>query len=238
MFPFLPFPFFSISIQSLLIGLGVLAALRTAERLAWRLGLAAHPVSTAALLAGAGLILGPRLILLIAGWRDFVAHPSWMLSLFHVEDPRLLYAGAVIGLIVATGSLMRARVNVLLAANALLPCVTLLLAFVHAGYFAEGAEPGRIVAARWGVICTRHLARTLYGTPLDVPLVPVAAYGSAGFALLALGTVWMAARDEPPPARCCYSRACCRSSLGKGSYAGQANRCCSVHLPGRRRQGR
>ena len=197
MFPTLPiFSFLSVSTQSLLLGCGVLSALGTAERLAVRLRLPADRIWTAALLAGASLFLGERLLLFVRGWRDFLAHPLWMLGLLSVRDTRLFYAGVTLALLVCAAYLLACRIALLRAADALLPATGLLLAFVQAGYFAAGAEPGRMTTARWGLVSTNRVARALYGTPLHVPLIPVAAYACVAYALVALVAAWQAARGR------------------------------------------
>ncbi len=197
MFPSISlFGFVSLSTQSLLLALGVLAALATAERLAARLHLRADRVWNAAALGGVSLLLGERLLLVVRGWRDFLAHPMWMLGLLAVRDQRLFYAGAGFGILVCAAYLLASRVSPARAADALLPAAGLLLAFVQAGYLAAGAEPGRVTVARWGLVSTNRVAHALYGTPLHVPLVPVAAYGCVGYAVAALVATWQAARGR------------------------------------------
>lgn len=197
MFPSFRLPgHFSISLESLLLACGVLAALAAAERLASKLRLRPDHIWNAAALAGVSLVAGERFILFAQSWHDFLAHPRWMLSLLSIRDPRLSYAGAALALLASTSYLLYQRVPLLRAADATSPAVALLLAFVHAGYFAAGAEPGRLCSARWGLVSTNRIAYAIYGTPLHVPLIPVAAYLSLGYALIALTSAALAARGR------------------------------------------
>ena len=196
MFPSLHIFSFSLSLQGLLLGCGVLAAFATAERLATRLRLPPDRIWTAALLAGVSLFVGERLLLFVQGWRDFLAHPLWMLGLLTVRDERFFYAGAVLAVLVCGAYLLAHRIPLRRAADCLLPALGLMLAFVHAGYFAAGAEPGRVTTAHWGVVSTNRVAHALYGTPLHVPLIPVAAWAAAGYALVTLAAVAAAVRGR------------------------------------------
>ncbi len=148
------------------------------------------------MLAGVSLFIGERLPLLVRGWRDFLAHPMWMLGLLAVRDARFFYAGVALAMLVCAAYLLACRVPLLRAADALLPALGLLLAFTQAGYLAAGAEPGRVTAVRWGLISTNRIARALYGTPLHAPLIPVAAYACLLYSLIALVSVAGAARGR------------------------------------------
>ena len=181
-------------VPGVLLGCGLLAALATAERLAARLRLPPDRVWTAAVLGAVSLPVGERLALFARGWRDFLAHPLWMLGLLSVRDSRLFYAGILLALLLMGGYLLACRIPLGQAAEALAPAAMLLLAFAQASYFAEGAEPGRMCAVRWGVVYGSRAAHALYGTPLGVPLVPVAAYASLGYAAAALIGAWRVGR--------------------------------------------
>ena len=195
MFPYLLIFGFAVPTPGLLLGCGLLAALATAERLAAKLRLPPNRVWTAAVLGTVSLPLGERLVLFAASWQDFVAHPTWMLGLLAIRDSRLFYAGVCLALVVVSGYLRACHVPLGRATEALAPAATSMLAFAHASYFAEGAEPGRVCAPRWGVVCGNHMAQALYGTPLGVPLIPVAAYACAGYAVAALAGAWTAGRS-------------------------------------------
>lgn len=184
MFPVLSI--FGVSLQPLLLACGVLAAIATAERLAVNIRVAPQRIATAAILGLLSIFLGERLILFARNWRELVAHPLWMVGLISVRDPRLFYAGAAIALLVCAVYLLATRIALRRAAGALVPAALLLLAFVHAGYFAAGAEPGRVTSAHWGVVYTSWVAHALYGTPLYTRLFPVAPILAVGYALLAL----------------------------------------------------
>ncbi len=205
MFPSLPiFSRFSLSFEHLLLACGVLAALATVERLAPKLRLRSDRLWNAAVLAGVTVFAGERLLLLIHGWRDFAAHPFAQLFASALQilrpivspEPALFYAGAALALLCCTLYLVRHRVPLLRAADALLPGLGVLLAFQQASYFAAGAEPGRITSPRWGIVSTDPAALALYGTPLHVPLLPVAAWASLCYAAIALIAVGMAARGR------------------------------------------
>ena len=197
MFPVLRvFGVASLPLQPILLACGVLAALAVAERLAARLGLQPERISTAAILGLCSIFFGERLILFAGNWRELIAHPLWMIGLVSVRDPRLFYAGAAMALAVCWLYLRRRRVSLRRAAAALLPASLLLLAFVHAGRFAVGAEPGRIAPPTWGIITTNRTAHVLYGAPLGTPIFPVAAWLSMAYGLLALAGAWAATRGR------------------------------------------
>jgi prolipoprotein diacylglyceryltransferase len=190
------FGILTFSVQSLLQACGVLTALAVVERLALRQRLRPDHLWTAAVLLGISLFLGERLILLLRSWHDFLAHPLWMLGLLSVHDPRLFDAGVAIALAVGCLYLLARRIALSRAASVLTPAVLLLLAFVHAGYFAAGAQPGRITSHRWGLVSTNRFALAAYGTPLHVPLIPVAAWACLGYTLIALFAEALAARGR------------------------------------------
>ncbi len=182
--------------QGVLFACGLLAAFATAERLAAKQRVRPDRIATAALVGTVAMVVGERLLLLVHGWRDFLAHPLWMLGLLSVRDARMFYAGAALAILACLGYLLLTRTSILRALNALLPGIGLLLAFVHAGYWAVGAEPGRVTGARWGVVSMSRTARALYGTPLHLPLWPVAAWASVVYALLSLGVAVAATRGR------------------------------------------
>ncbi len=186
--------------QGLLPALGVLAALAAAEKLASKLRLQPDRIWTAAVLSGTCVFIAERLLLIFGNWRAYLAHPFWMLGLRSVRDERLFYAGVLFAGLICILYLFGRRIPLLRAAEALLPAGSLLLAFVHAGYLLAGAEPGKTItahwAARWSIMYRDCTAHALYGTPLHVPLIPVAAYAAVGYALLALAGAALAARGR------------------------------------------
>jgi phosphatidylglycerol:prolipoprotein diacylglycerol transferase len=186
----------TLSVQSLLQALGVLAALTTVERLALRQRLRPDKLWTAAVLMAVTLFVGQRLVLFARGWRDFLAHPLWMMGLLRVRDPRSFVVGTALAVAIGTVYLLANRIALARAANALTAAVLLLLGFVHAGYFAAGAEPGRLTSHHWGLVCSNRYAAAAFGTPLHVPLIPVAAYACLGYALLAVAAAALAARGR------------------------------------------
>ncbi len=190
----MPTSLLGLPLAPVLLLCGVLAAIAMAERLARQTQIPPRPIGNALLLGLATIFFGERLLLFLAAWRDFLAHPLWMAGLITVRDARLFFMAAAFALAACAAYITRMQIPLARAAAALLPSTLLLLAFAHAANFVAGSEPGRVTTSGWGIVSTDRMAHALYGTPLLVPSFPVAAWLSCGFALLALLGIWATTR--------------------------------------------
>jgi phosphatidylglycerol---prolipoprotein diacylglyceryl transferase len=165
---------------------GLLLALALAQRTARTVGvIPAHLWNLCVIGLFAGL-LGSRLLLMLANWRDVKKHPMWMLGLATVHHPLVLLAGAVFGALAALVFARRQRMPLLSTADALAAPVALGLAFEQFGALLAGAGFGIDTRVPWAVVYTSPLAARWSGTPLGVSVHPVQAYAALAFVTLSL----------------------------------------------------
>ena len=186
----------SIPTQGVLVALGLLAALQLATWLAPRLQLSAERVWSVLVLGAVALFAGTRLLVVAFNLSDFIQHPFWMLGLTMVRDERFFYGGALPALLACLGYVAAYRLPLLRTADCLAPAVGLSLAFASLGDFAAGSNFGQPASAALGVVYTNRLAMLWSGTPLGIPLLPIALYACALHLLLALIAVILTQRSR------------------------------------------
>jgi phosphatidylglycerol:prolipoprotein diacylglycerol transferase len=177
------------STDGVLAALGLLAGLQLSCSLAPKLGVAPDRIWTLGFVMLASLFLGQRLLVIAFNLRDFIDHPFWMLGLTLVRDERYFYAGALLALCAGAGYISAWRLPWLRVADCLAPGAGLALVFSSLGNLAAGADVGVVTSAHWGIIYTSRIAARTSGTPLGVPLLPLALYSAlaqAGIAAVAL----------------------------------------------------
>jgi phosphatidylglycerol:prolipoprotein diacylglycerol transferase len=177
---------------------GVLLALLLAQHTAKLAGLLPQQIWNLSILALCAALVGARLLLVIANWRDLLAHPLWMLGLAMIHNPLLAGAGALAGLLAAGLYAWRMKMPLLATADALSAPLVLGLAFEQIGSLLAGSGYGSVAAVRWAIVYTDPFATRWSGAPLGVPVHPVQAY--AAFGLLTLTIALIAAvylRTQP-----------------------------------------
>jgi len=178
--------------------LGVLAALILAQRTARIAGVNPAQVWNLCVIALFAALIGSRLLLVLANWRDLSRHPSWLFGLGMVHHPLVGAAGALAGALAALAYARWQRMPIWNTADALAPPLALGLAFEQVGALLAGSGYGTATAARWAVTYTSFLAARWSGTPLGIPLHPVQAYAAlADLTIAVCLLLWLPMRRQP-----------------------------------------
>lgn len=166
--------------------LGVLLALILAQRTARIAGVNPAPVWNLCVVALFAALIGSRLLLIAANWRDLSRHPSWMLGLGMVHHPLVSAAGALAGAVAAFAYARWLRLPLWNTADTLAAPLAVGLAFEQFGALLAGSGYGTSSGARWAVTYSSVLAAQWSGTPLGIPLHPVQAYAALAFLTVAV----------------------------------------------------
>jgi phosphatidylglycerol:prolipoprotein diacylglycerol transferase len=166
--------------------LGVLLALILAQRTARIAGVNPAEVWNLCVVALFAALIGSRLLLVAANWRDLSRHPSWLLGLGMVHHPLVGAAGALAGAVAAFVYGRWQRLPLWNTADALAAPLSLGLAIEQLGALLAGSGYGTASGARWAVTYSSVLAAQWSGTPLGVPLHPVQAYAAFAFLTIAV----------------------------------------------------
>lgn len=177
--------------------LGVLLSLVLAQRSARIVGVNPAAVWNLAIVALFAALIGSRVLLVAANWRNLSQHPSWLFGLGMVHHPLVSAAAALSGALAAFLFALWQRMPLAPTADALAPSLALGLAFEQIGALLAGSGYGTPSAARWAVTYTSILADRWSGTPLGVPLHPVQVYAAlAHLGIAASLLVWLPFRRQ------------------------------------------
>ena len=187
----------AIPTAGVLTAFGLLAGLELSCLLARRRGLAPDRIWNLGLSALLTFFLGERMLVIAFNLRDFVAHPLWMLGLATVRDERYLAGGSALAICAGIGYITAWRLPWRSVLDVLAPGAGCALAWTSLGSLAAGADFGRETSAGWGIIYSSRVAARFSGTPLGVPLLPVALYAALLHGLLAAGAVLLLLRARP-----------------------------------------
>jgi phosphatidylglycerol---prolipoprotein diacylglyceryl transferase len=168
--------------------LAIAAALLTARITARRLDLNPEKVWELGIVGVLTALFAPRLILIFTHWKDFLAHPLWLIGVLRVRS-EVAMIGGFAAAIVGTGAfIFLTRMPFRRTLDALAPALALGLAIASIGAFAAGSDFGTPTNLPWAVIYTSRLASLWNGAPLGTPLHPVQVYAALAelctFALL------------------------------------------------------
>jgi phosphatidylglycerol---prolipoprotein diacylglyceryl transferase len=177
--------------------LGVLLSLVMAQHTARASGVTPAQVWNLCVVALFAALIGSRLLLVAANWRDLSRHPSWMLGLGMVHHPLVGAAGGLAGALAAYAYARWQRLPLWQTADALAPPLALGLAFEQVGALLAGSDYGTATSARWAITYSNFLAARWSGTPLGVPLHPVQAYAAiADLTIAVLLLMWLPLRRQ------------------------------------------
>lgn len=161
-----------------LAALGVLMALVLAQSTARIAAVNPAQVWNLSIVALFAALIGSRLLLVAANWRDLSRHPSWLFGLGMVHHPLVGAAAALCGALAGLAYAYRQRLSFANAADALAAPLALGLAMEEMGALLAGSGFGTSTAVRWAVTYNSFFAARWSGTPLGVPLHPVQAYAA------------------------------------------------------------
>jgi phosphatidylglycerol---prolipoprotein diacylglyceryl transferase len=180
-----------------LAALGVLAALVLAQSTARFSGVNPAQIWNLSIVALFAALVGSRLLLVFANWRDLSRHPSWLFGLGMVHHPLVAAAAVLSGALAALAYAHWQRLPVAKAADALAAPLALGLAFEEVGALLAGSGYGTSATARWAVTYNSFIAARWSGTPLGVPLHPVQAYAALAHLTIAVCLLlWLPPRRQ------------------------------------------
>jgi phosphatidylglycerol:prolipoprotein diacylglycerol transferase len=176
---------------------GVLLALLLAQRNARVAGISPDHIWNLGVVGLFAALVGSRVLLLIANWRDLLRHPVWLMGLAMVHHPLVAAAGALVGLSAAGIYARWRRMPIASTADALAAPLALGLACEQFGALLAGSGFGKGAQVPWTITYADPLAFRWSGAPLGIPLHPVQAYAAvAWFTLAILLIVWLPARRQ------------------------------------------
>jgi phosphatidylglycerol:prolipoprotein diacylglycerol transferase len=176
---------------------GVLLALLLAQRTARVTGISPNHIWNLGVIALFAALVGSRVLLVVANWRDLLRHPLWLMVLAMVHHPLVAAAGALVGLIAAGIYARWKRMPLAGTADALAAPLALGLACEQFGALLAGSGFGKGAQVPWAVTYADPLAFRWSGAPLGIPLHPVQAYAALAWLTLAiLLIVWLPERRQ------------------------------------------
>ena len=183
------FQFGSLSIPTtgVFAAIAVVAALFTAKIAARRLDLDPEKIWDLGITGVLTTLVAPRLILIFSNWKDFTAHPLWLIGVFSVRSEAAVVGGAAVAVAAMCAFAYLTHMPLRRNLDAFAPALALGLAISDFGAFLAGADYGTSTSLPWAVTYARRLSSLWYGTPLGTPLHPVQAYA----ALVELGILTM-----------------------------------------------
>ncbi len=142
-------------------------------------------------------LFGPRLILIFTNWKDFLAHPLWLIGVAHVRSEAAILGGIVVAIVAMGAFALFTRMPFRRTLDTLAPPLALGFAIASLGAFAGGSDFGTPTNFPWAVTYTSRLASLWNGAPLGTPLHPVQIYMAiAELCIFALLLAMIAKRNE------------------------------------------
>jgi phosphatidylglycerol:prolipoprotein diacylglycerol transferase len=180
-----------------LAAVGVLVALLLAHRTAAPAGVPPAQAWNVCVVALFAALLGSRLLLAAANWRELLRHPLWILGLATIHSPLLAGAAVLFGALAALAYVRWQHLPVMPTLDALAAPLVTGLALEQVGALLAGASYGTEASVRWAIVYTNPLAQRWSGAPLGIPLHPVQAYAALAYLTLAiLLLMWLPLRRQ------------------------------------------
>jgi phosphatidylglycerol:prolipoprotein diacylglycerol transferase len=187
---------FTLHTYGLLVAIGFLAGIYTAQRFARRFGLNPDQIFNLSVYLAIGAIVGAKLFLILQDWRFYLGHPGQLLSLSLLESAGIFYGGLIVALLVSVVYVRRQKLSWLAVGDAIVPGVAVGHAIGRLGCFSAGCCWGKATKHFWGIIFTSAYAHRTVGVPLGVPLEPTQLLGSAAEVVLFIILWRMASRRK------------------------------------------
>ncbi len=175
---------FTLHTYGLLVAIGFLAGIYTAQRFARRFGLNPDQIFNLSVYLAIGAIVGAKLFLILQDWRFYLRHPGQLLSLSLLESAGIFYGGLVVALLVSVFYVRRQKLSWLAVGDAVVPGVAVGHAIGRLGCFSAGCCWGKPTSLPWGITFTSQYAHQTVGVPLGIPLQPTELLGSAAEVVL------------------------------------------------------
>lgn len=185
----------AIPTYGVLTAVALLAGLACAVLQARRLGLRPDRMWNLGLVGVLAALIASRLLLVLANFEAFRAHPFWVLGLANIPEEWIALGGAATGALAAALYALAEGMPLLAVADAAAPALALAFAVNRLGAFCGGLGWGRPTSLPWGVMYRSFVAYLWYRVPLGVRLHPVQLYDAgASLAIFALLTAIPARR--------------------------------------------
>ncbi len=178
----------AIPTAGVITAVAIVTALFTARITARRLDLNPEKVWDLGIVGVLTALFAPRLILIFTNWKDFIAHPLWLIGVVRVRSEAATLGGLAVAIVVMCAFVFFTRMPFRRTLDALAPSLALGFAIASIGAFAGGSNFGTPTNLPWAVTYTSRLASLWNGAPLGTPLHPVQIYAALAelciFALL------------------------------------------------------
>lgn len=192
------FQFGSIAIptSAVFTAIAIIVTLFTARATARRLEIDPEKVWDLGMIGVLTALFAPRLILIFTNWKEFIAHPLWLIGVLRVRSDAAAIGGAVVAIAVMGAFVFFTRMPFRRTLDALAPSFALGFAIANIGAFAGGSDFGTPTNLPWAVTYTSRLASLWNGAPLGTPLHPVQIYTAlAELCIFTLLLTMIAKRD-------------------------------------------
>ena len=177
----------AIPTAGVITAIAIVVALFTARITAQRLELNPEKIWDLGIVGVLTALFAPRFILIFANWKDFIAHPLWLIGVLRVRSDAATIGGASVAIAGMGAFVFFTRMPLRRTLDALAPSLALGFAIASIGAFAGGSDFGTPTNLPWAVTYTSRLASLWYRAPLGTPLHPVQIYMAlAELAILAL----------------------------------------------------
>lgn len=181
---------FAIPTYGALTALALVAALAALLHFARRLALDANKLWNLGLIGILTTLIAERLLLAVAYFGAFRAHPFWVLGITASHSGWIFPVAVVTGFAAATLYVLAEGLPYLRVLDCVAPCAALGLTLNRIGAFLAGLDYGLPSAQAWGVRYTSRIAAFWYQTPLGVRLYPVQLYEALASLLIFLALCW------------------------------------------------
>jgi phosphatidylglycerol:prolipoprotein diacylglycerol transferase len=185
---------FALHTYGVLLAIGYLLGIYTAQRFGRRFGLDPEQVFNLSVYLALAAILGAKLFLLFQDWRRYIHAPLSLFSMEFVQSAGIFYGGVVMALLVLVWYVRKYNMNWLRVGDAMVPGVAIGHAIGRLGCFSAGCCWGKEAHVPWAVVFRNPYATATTGVPLNIPLHPTQLYESACEFLIFGALVWLARR--------------------------------------------
>ena len=174
------FQFGSVAIPTagVITAIAVIAALFTVRVTARRLELNPEKVWDLGIVGVLTALFAPRLILIFTNWKDFIAHPMWLIGVVRVRSEAAILGGLALAIVAMCAFAFFTRMPFRRTLDALAPSLALGFAIASLGEFAGGSNFGTPTNLPLAVTYTSRLASLWNGAPLGTPVHPVQLYAA------------------------------------------------------------
>jgi phosphatidylglycerol---prolipoprotein diacylglyceryl transferase len=181
---------FAIPTYGAFTALALVAALAALLHFARRLALDANKLWNLGLIAILTTLIAERLLLAIAYFSVFRAHPFWVLGITASHSGWIFPVAVVMGFAAASLYVLAEGLPFLRVLDCVAPCAALGLALNRMGAFLAGLDYGLPSAQAWGVRYSSRIAAFWYHTPLGVRLYPIQLYEAVTSLLIFAALCW------------------------------------------------